>query len=390
MGDVDAKNYLFFVGRKRFEEYIIEPLNELIKVYNNSINEYIVKSKNLEYNMPINAYENKNGYKQIFKNMSKEQNNTIHIDYIEFNVSIYSIFYLNIEKYVYNKDEEYDFDYKENELVKIQFLNENVEKTIIVPLDVFKNIFITYQIDINKLPITCYFAITPELTNEIDINKSKEFGSIFNELLNNKKLNYIFMSDVKQCHEFVGYFLLELCLSKIKNDEENGIIKFFNDIYVLPCLHDIKDRAGTINSYFDMKTDCRNNPFNDENYNFIDSSEKNKLIKDYTQDVSEKRKKDCTNIVIECGVNKTIQHYNINWAIYNNFYADGYRDQNKRGRRLCRETNFLGIFFDNFVVNARRIGEGGKKFRKSRKLRRSRKSRKYKKSIKSRKHKLRK
>lgn len=380
MGDVDAKNYLFFVGENRFIEYFLKPFNELIKVYNNSINEYIVKSKNLEYTMPINAYKNNNGYKQIFKNISKEQNNTIHIDYIEFNVSIYSIFYLKIEKYVYNKDEEYDFDYKENELVKLQFFYENFQKIIIVPLDVFKKIFITYQIDINKLPIKCYFAITPELTNEININKSKEFGNIFNNLLNNKKLNYIFMSDVKQCHEFVGYFLLELCLSKIKNDdnEENGIIKFFNDIYVLPCLHDIKDRAGTINSYLDMKTDCRNSPSNDENYNFIDSSEKNKLIKDYTQDVSEKRKKDCTNIGIECGTNNSTQYYNINWTIYNDFYADGYRDQNKRGRRLCRESNFLGIFFDNFVLNARRIGQGGKKYRKSNKLRRSRKSKKHK------------
>lgn len=47
------------------------------------------------------------------------------------------------------------------------------------------------------------------------------------------------------------------------------------------------------------------------------------------------------------------------------------------------ESNFLGIFFDNFVVNARRIeGEGGKKYKKTKKLRRSRKYRKHK----SRKH----
>lgn len=220
-----------------------------------------------------------------------------------------------------------------NKVYKQQQVYEQQNMDIVIPISIFENIFKTRSnINKSKLPLTCYFAITPELTNKIDIDKSKYFGRIFNQLLNNNKLNYIFMSDVKISHEFVGYFLSALCLSQIKNDdEENNIMKFFDDIYVLPCLHDIKDRAGTINSYLDMKTDCRNNPTIDENY------KDNKLLNDYTQDVSKKRKKDCTNIGIECDVNKTIQHYNINWTIYNDFYADGYRDQNKRGRRLCRE-----------------------------------------------------
>jgi hypothetical protein len=393
----DAKNNLFFVGENRFKYYIIEPLNELISVVNTGINNYYWNPDNLQIST---RYNDKQQIEHTNHKMA-ENNNRINIKPIESkNTKYQDILYLTFEDLNRSDKLQYEFKFNNdidiNNLIRLKsniqtyhLINvdgnayEQQNMDIVIPISIFENIFKTHSyINKSKLPITCYFAITPELTNEININKSKEFGHYFYQLLNDKKLNYIFMSDVKQCHEFVGYFLLELCLSKKieSGDDENNIIKFFNDIYVLPCLHDIKDRAGTINSYFDMKTDCRNNPSNDENYNFIDSSEKNKLINDYTQDVSKKRKKDCTNIVIECGVNKTIQHYNINWSIYNDFYAHGYRDQNKRGRRLCRESNFLGIFFDNFVVTVRRIGAGGKKYRKSRKLKRSRKhkSRKYK------------
>jgi len=393
----DAKNNLFFVGINRFNYYIIEPLNELISVLNTGINNYYWNLTNL----PIPSKYNYTQINKLYKTQYDVNFKTLNIKPIKIeNINNQYILYLTFEKYndddTYKVPYEYDFvnnwvspydkninntninnliRLKSNIEINILVDRNNIQEPIyrpvnmdiVIPFAIFEDIFKTHSyINKSKLPITCYFAITPELTNEIDINKSKEFGNNFYQLLNNKKLNNIFMSDVKKSHEFVGYFLSALCLSEIKNNnDENNIITFFNHIYVLPCLHDIKDRAGTIYSYFDMKTDCRNNLTNDENVN------------------DNKRKKDCTNIVIECGENKTIR-YNIIWTIYNNFYADGYRDQNKNGRRLCRKSNFLGIFFENFVANEGRIeGEGGKKNRKTKRLRKNRKH-------KSRKHKSRK
>jgi len=406
---------LFFVGRNRFNYYIIDPLNALISIVNTGINNSSWNKENAELSLPISILYSNSVINRLWKiilinNKYKDNFKIETIKQIE-RISVFDILYLTFEDVKENKELQYKFKFNNdidiNNLIRLKsniktdLINDDgntyeQNMDIVIPISIFEYIFKTHsKIDKSKLPITCYFAITPELTseltNEIDIKNSKDFGSIFNQLLNNNnnKLNYIFMSDVKQCHQFVGYFLSPVCSRQIKNDDEddddddeNNIIKFFNDIYVLPCLHDIKDKAGTISSYFDMKTDCRNNPTKNENY------KDNKLLNDYTQDVSKKRKNDCTNIGIECDVNITIQHYNINWTIYNDFYADGYRDQNIRGRRLCRENNFLGIFFDNFVaevnahrieVNAHRIeGKGGKKYKKTKKLRRSRKYRKHK------------
>ena len=168
------------------------------------------------------------------------------------------------------------------------------------------------------------------------------------------------------------------------NNEEYEIIKYFKNIYVLPCLHEINGKAGNFASYWDVNTDCRYEPDNKTN----DTLEK------YSKDL--RRKRDCTYIEAQnCDSDKAIQHYKIDWRIYRDFYNgyrdekkidwskyrdfySGYRDENKNVRQKCRNNNFLGLFFFAFVryVNA----SGGKKYRKSRKLKRSRKhkSRKYK------------
>jgi hypothetical protein len=261
----------------------------------------------------------------------------------------------------------------QTDLINVNGTYEQQNMDIVIPISIFENIFKTHsKIDKLKLPLTCYFAIVSS-----NLDNATSLSNNLKELLSQSQQQIIynvFISDVKDNHNFAGSFLSNLCFNVIENNHDNDdneeykIIKYFKNIYVLPCLHEINDKAGNFASYWDVNTDCRYIPDEDNKTN--DTLEK------YSKDL--RRKRDCTYIEAQnCNSERAIQNYKIDWSKYRDFYS-GYRDENKNVRQKCRNNNFLGLFFFEFVrgVNA----SGGKKYRKSRKLRRSRKhkSRKYK------------
>jgi hypothetical protein len=389
------KNNLFFVGENRFKYYIIEPLNELIPVFNTGINNYYWNPNILQ--IPT-QYTDKQQIDYINNEYDKNFK-TLNIKPIEIkNIKYQDILYLTFEKYNENDDEKYNDTYKvpyecdfvnnwvspyykninntninnlirlksniQTDLINVNGTYEKQNMDIVIPISIFENIFKTHsKIDISKLPLTCYFAIvSSNLDNAISLsNNLKDLLYQFPQPL----IDNVLISDVKEYHNFAGSFLSNMCFNDNDNNEEYDIIKYFNNIYVLPCLHEIKGKAGNIASYWDVNTDCRYEPDKDNKTN-------------------DTLKKNCTHIEADnCDSQRAIQHYEIDWSIYLNFY-NGYRDEKKNTRQKCRYNNFLGLFFFAFVrdVNA----SGGKKYRKSRKLRRSRKYKKHK----SRKYKSRK
>jgi hypothetical protein len=334
MENYDAKNYLFFVGRNRFIEYFLNPFNELV-VMNNKDNNNEPFSLISSVGVTINAVFN---LSILYK---KQQIGGIINSYPETRPEIN---------------------------LSLSLTGTNQSTDITVSDFTFTQTFLLNRLTLpDNINITCQFVIIPSI----------EDGNKFNFRYDNYKIegineniDAVFVSDLKESQYIAGVILSPLTNYNITTP-----------IYVLPCLHELyKGYRDGITSdknqdakYNYRNTDCRKDEKDYKNPNLSFYSRIQKLNIETGLYI-------CDRIVIK------ENEINIKWDIYNNFYADGYRDQNKRGRRLCRESNFLGIFFDNFVVNARRIGEGGKKYRKSRKLRRSRKSRKHK----SRKYKSRK
>lgn len=326
MGERDAKNYLFFVGRNRFIEYFIKPFNELVVIHNedNSKKRIIPISSvrvtiNAVFNLSISPY-------------NKEQIGGI-IGYPETRPEI------NLSLSLTGTNQSTDIT-----VVDITFSKTFLLNTLTLP---------------DNINIICQFVIIPSIE---DSNLFKFRYDNYNIEGINENIDAVFVSDLKESQYVAGLILSSLTKYNINTP-----------IYVLPCLHELYEgyRDGITSDknqdtkYNYRNTDCRKDEKDYKNPNLSFYSKIQKLNKETGLHI-------CDIIVI-----KENEIY-INWTIYNDFYADGYRDQNKRGRRLCRESNFLGIFFDNFVLNTRRIGEGGKKYRKSRKLRRSRKSRKHK------------
>ena len=165
-------------------------------------------------------------------------------------------------------------------------------------------------------------------------------------------LNGIFVPDIKEYQTIAGCYL-------------TGTNITVNNIYVLPCLHEIYEGARDGIRRISV-------PANDEQKMLYNKRNTN-CRKDSTLSLFSKSRKDMN-------ICDKINNTEVNWEVYLDFY-NGYRDQNNSGRKLCRENNFLRIFLkyldnnSNFVVPVvNRIYEGGKKYRKSRKN----KSRKYK------------
>ena len=341
MGERDAKNYLFFVGRNRFIEYFLKPFNELVAI-NNQDNINNNNNNNNERINPISSV----------------------------GVTINAVFNLSIN--TYNKEQIGGIINGHPETrpeINLSLTGTNQSANITVVDFTFTQTFLLNTLTLpDNINIVCQFVIIPSLE---DGNKFNFRHDNYNIEGINEKIDAVFVSDLKESQYVAG-----VILSPLTNYNIN------TPIYVLPCLHElykgyrdgITSDKGKDTKYNYRNTDCRKDEKDYKNPNLSFYSRIQKLNIETGLYI-------CDRIVIK------ENEINIKWNIYNNFYADGYRDQNKKGRRLCRESNFLGIFFDNFVVNTRRIEEGGKKFRKSRKLR---KSRKYKKSIKSRKHKSRK
>jgi hypothetical protein len=277
---------------------------------------------------------------------------------------------------------------------------------MVIDIDKFKEKFkIDKENNVKNLPSTCYFVIVPSGLNFFRNNYDDFLTSLSNNLKNRiifknnekKEIDEVFVSDVKYNHEFAGKFLSKFCLNdyeKIEIDIEKEfnyddnaikkniikrqIINFFNDIHVLPCMHEIYDKAGNIASYFDVDTDCRYEPKRD----YDDDIQK--YIKDLTN--VKKPKQNCDYLEVQnCNnfgdVEKymgEVQYYKIDWELYTTFYGEGYRDERKSERKKCRDSNFLGIFFDEFIWDKKLTG--GRKNRKTKGLRKNRKhkSRKYK------------
>ena len=377
----DYKNNLFFVGKNRFNYYIIEPLNELISIVNTGINNYNWNPDNLQ--IPTLYYKTEIQHIKYIKDKYYENNKRINTKPISINnISNENILYLTFEHVDTNEKLPYEFKFNTdidiNNLIRlksnIQTYHLNVDGNayeqknmdIVIPISIFEDIFKTRSnINKSKLPLTCYFAIvSSNLDNATSLNNLKKLLSQSQQEI----IDNVFISDVKDNHNFAGSFLSNMCLNNRENVEniENDIIKYFKNIYVLPCLHEIKGKANSFYSYWDDKTDCRYNP-DAEN-------ETDDKLQKYAKDL--KTKKNCTYIEAKnCGPKKTMQYYNIDWRIYRDFY-NGYRDEKKDERQQCRDNNFLGLFFFAFVRNEN--ATGGKKYRKSRKLRRSKKSRKHK------------
>lgn len=398
------KNNLFFVGENRFKYYIIEPLNELIPVFNTGINNYYWNPDILQ--IPTTLYDDNQNIDTYIKNEYEKNFKKLNIKQIESdNINYQDILYLTFEKYNENDDEKYNDTYKvpyecdfvnnwvspydknrnntnnnnlirlksniQTDLINVNGTYEKQNMDIVIPISIFENIFKTHsKIDISKLPLTCYFAIVySNLDNAISLsNKLKNLLAKFPQPL----IDNVFISDVKDNHNFAGGFLSNLCFNVNENNEYNDdnkdyeIIKYFNNIYVLPCLHEIKSKANTFASYWDVNTDCRYEP----------DEKTNDTLKKYSKDLNDK--KICTYIeALNCNSQRAIQYYKIDWSKYRDFYS-GYRDEKINPRQKCRDNNFLGFFFFAFVRNEN--ATGGKKYRKSRKLKKSRKhkSRKYK------------
>ena len=350
----DAKKYLFFVGRNRFKEYFLKPFESMIVVDDDDDDK-----NNYNFN-PFNIMEdgaiftlsmNRNYNIKDASILSVSSNNTninltlsrlnAYLTPIEIEITIkYPTF---AEKFILRR---------ENDPISDKFLGNNMN-SITLP---------------DKINIVCYFVIMPALKDFID-------PDFFNDICEKYKrkatdfpiqtLNGIFVPDIKEYQTIAGCYL-------------TGSNITVNNIYVLPCLHEIYEGARD-----GIRTIIKNMSYNERNTNCRKDEED---LNTSTLSFFSKNRKDM-NICNEINSTK------VNWEVYLDFY-NGYRDQNNSGRKLCRDNNFLRIFLQylnddsNFVVPLvnKIVGVGGKKYRKSRKLRRSKKSRKHK----SRKHKSRK
>ena len=244
------------------------------------------------------------------------------------------------------------------------------------------------------------------ILNKIYIEKNGELQSIlagraFSKILeNDNTINTVFVSDLVRTQETAGFFLTQLTSSQLPP---------FTRIIVLPCLHELangeKDgerKTGTaiLKKGFSQfsKTGTLGRTagvMNRENNTNCRATKEEEYIPGRWS-LNQFERKDCSTININ---GKTIS---IDWELYKIFYK-GYRDENKWGRKECKDHHFLGIFFDNYVLpeNLIRIEEvvvnriekeGGKKRRqtkkhrvmKSKKVRRVKKLNKKSKKVKRR------
>lgn len=337
----DVKKYLFFVGRNRFKEYFLKPFELMIGEV--EFREFYIMEDGALFTLSMNR--NYNVKEASILSVSSNNTNinlTLSRPGTYSNSIAISIKYSTFaEKFILRR---------ENDQISDKFWGNNMNSTILP----------------DKINIVCYFVIMPALKDFINPDY---FGSIcekykIKETYLPKTLNGIFVPDIKEYQTIAGCYL-------------TGANITVNNIYVLPCLHEIYEgaRDGIIRIIREFETDEQNMSYNKRNTNCRKDEED---LNHSTLSFFSKNRKDM-NICNEINDTK------VNWEVYLNFYK-GYRDQNNSGRKLCRENNFLRIFLQylddhgNFVVPVvnRIENVGGKKYRKSKKLRRSRKYRKHK------------
>ena len=355
MGEVDAKNYLFFVGRNRFKEYFLKPFESMIDDDDDddNFNSFNIMEDGAIFTLSMNRNYNVKDASIL----SVSSNNTD----INLKLSRLNAYLKPIEITIkYPTFAENFILRRENDRISNKFWGNNMN-SITLP---------------DKINIVCYFVIMPALKDFIN---PVFFNDICDKYKNNatdlsiqiQPLNGIFVPDIKEYQTIAGCYLTGVNITC--------------NIYVLPCLHEIYEgaRDGIRTIIKKIETNEQNMTYNERNTNCRKDEED---LNTSTLSFFSKNRKDMN-------VCNKINNTNVNWEVYLDFY-NGYRDQNNSGRKLCRENNFLRIFLkyldnnSNFVVPLvnRIVDVGGKKYRKSNKLRRSRKSKKHK----SRKHKSRK
>jgi hypothetical protein len=341
----DAKNYLFFVGRNRFKEYFLKPFESMIDNDDDDFDSFNIMEAGAIFTLSMNRNYNVK-YASILSVSSDNTDINLTLSRLDayLNPIAITIKYPTFaENFILRR---------ENDRISNKFWGNNMN-SITLP---------------DKINIVCYFVIMPALKDFINPEYLESICDKYKRSASNfpiQPFNGIFVSDIKEYQTIAGCYLTG------KNITCN--------IYVLPCLHEIYEgaRDGIRKIIKKNETNEQNMLYNERNTNCRKDEED---LNTSTLSFFSKNRKDMN-------VCDKINNTKVNWEVYLDFY-NGYRDQNNSGRKLCRENNFLRIFLkyldnnSNFVVPVvnRIVDVGGKKYRKSRKLKRSRKhkSRKYK------------
>ena len=223
------------------------------------------------------------------------------------------------------------------------------------------------------------FKINTELTTTELLNESKMVGTGGTEqalnsgvffaqwalnYTNLRKIDYVCVSDLLRTQQTAAWFLTGIEKINEENSKvysiegtiqqqqyggqnSDNIIDISNIyVFVIPCLHEIEKGTDDGKSFTSLKavgtltsalslgttsgitsreniTNCRSNNYN-QNYRFF---------KDPSFTI-----KDCTFLT------PYVPSTKIDWGNYNEFY-NGYRDENKIGRKSCKNTHFLTLFF---------------------------------------------
>jgi len=203
---------------------------------------------------------------------------------------------------------------------------------------------------------------------KIGTEQSLNSGIKFAQILGDRQLTSICVSDLIRTHQTAQYFLTGL--TKFKPNALSNI----PFIYVLPCFHELSGKDGegqimnNISRTFTLgqtqglvarenNTNCRNDAdFNKTRY-------------------SGKQRNNCGSIQVG---DKTIL---LDWDFYKTSYNGKYRDQFETEfstrQNPCKDNNFLGMFLDYFYKEPVRGG----KTRKHKKLNKKHKTHKKHKKI---------
>ena len=218
-----------------------------------------------------------------------------------------------------------------------------------------------------------------EIQKKIGTEQALKSGIYFSQILGDRKLTSICVSDLIRTHQTAQYFLtglLEFKSSALPEDLQ---------IYVLPCFHELKNKgkdedskiANNVTRVFtfgqtqglinrENNTNCRND---------ADFRREGSVFGKFR--LSGKQRNNCDSIQV---VGKVIP---LNWSFYKSIYYGKYRDQFEiefsTKRNPCINNNFLGMFLDYFYN--RPLPPSGGKTRKHKKLNKKHKTNKKHKKI---------
>ena len=337
-----TENYLFFSHQYRLKNYLINPLKDLIKNADKKI-ESGKFSNNMILCLTIKPVISSNTV-----TMNESNNNDDKV-----NIALNMIYGGDGEDNITNNkpDEEYwtTQGYEKVEINNKTYIKKTFPDNII--FDVEKKAFCNkFKIELNNFiinnEINLYFIrhgkakhneknlgffekhnlLNPKLIiNEETIFNMRQSAIKLIESIASKghSVKAVFVSDLIRSQETAGFFLDAINLSVIPS------------VFVLPCLHENGSYDGDIHYNKlgkENQTDC---------VAYDDTIKR--ISGDDNVDVSSHT--DCSKIKIKTteGEQKIAD---INWSFYKTFYGEGYRFEYKPNRRQCRDTHFLGIFFE--------------------------------------------